>query len=113
MVTITDFARAIQMVIKGGGLIVFGYKETKRAAMLGKAKLIVIAANAPPEMKKELKYYAKLSNIPVYEFPDTNVSLGAISGKPFSVAALAIINPGPSNIVELIREELERKEEVS
>lgn len=113
MVTITEFARAIQMALKSNGLIVFGYKETKRAVLLGKAKLIVVAANAPPEMKKELRYYAKLSNIPVYEFPDTNTSLGAISGKPFSVAALAVINPGQSNIVELIREELESKGEVS
>ncbi len=101
--TASDLARELQMVMKTGS-VVLGSKKTIKLAKLGKAKLIIIAANAPPEIKKDLKYYAKLSNIPVIEFPGTNIELGAICGKPFSVAAMAIIDPGQSGIIELAKQ---------
>ncbi len=101
--SVSDFARELQMVLKTG-TVVIGSKNTIKLAKLGKAKLIIIAANAPPEIKKDLKYYAKLSNIPVYEFPGTNMELGAICGKPFSIASMAIVDPGQSNIIELIKQ---------
>ncbi len=101
--SVSDFARELQMVLKTG-TVVIGSRNTIKLAKLGKAKLIIIAANAPPEIKKDLKYYAKLSNIPVYEFPGTNMELGAICGKPFSIASMAIVDPGQSNIIELIKQ---------
>lgn len=100
--TVSDYARELQMVMKTGS-IVLGSKKAIKLAKLGKAKLIIVAMNAPPEIKKDLMYYAKLSNIPVVEFPGTNMELGAICGKPFSVAALAIVDPGQSNIVDLVK----------
>lgn len=81
-----------------------GSRRTLKLALHGKAKLIVVAANAPPELKRDLKYYASLSSIPVLEVPSTNVELGTIVGKPFGVAAMAVVDPGQSNIVELARE---------
>ena len=33
------------------------------------------------------------------------MELGAICGKPFSVAALAIVDPGESNILSLVEEQ--------
>ncbi len=106
--SITDFARELQMVLKTGSVVI-GSKKTIKLAKLGKTKLVVIARNAPPEVKKDLIYYAKLANIPVYEFPGTNMELGAVCGKPFSISALAIIDPGQSNIIELIKERGEVK----
>ncbi len=106
--SITDFARELQMVLKTGSVVI-GSKKTIKLAKLGKTKLVVIARNAPPEVKKDLVYYAKLANIPVYEFPGTNMELGAVCGKPFSISALAIIDPGQSNIIELIKERGEVK----
>lgn len=101
--SVSDYARELQMVIRSG-VVVLGSKKTIKLAKHGKAKLIIVAMNAPPEIKKDLKYYARLSNIPIAEFPGTNMELGAICGKPFSVAALAIVDPGQSNIVELVKE---------
>ncbi len=101
--TVSDIGRELQMVLKTGSVVI-GSRNTIRLAKLGKAKLIIIASNAPPEIKKDLKYYAKLSNIPVYEFPGTNMELGALCGKPFSIASMAIVDPGQSNIVELVKE---------
>ncbi len=102
-ITVSDIGRELQMVLKTGSVVI-GSRNTIRLAKLGKAKLIIVAANAPPEIKKDLKYYARLSNIPVYEFPGTNMELGALCGKPFSIASMAIVDPGQSSILELVKE---------
>ena len=104
MVSTIDFVRALQMAIKTGE-VVLGSKKTLKLVLYGKAKLVVIAANAPPELKRDIEYYAKLSNIPVYKFPGTNIELGTLAGKPFSVAAMAIVDPGQSNILDIVMEE--------
>ncbi|MCD6196423.1 MAG: 50S ribosomal protein L30e [Staphylothermus sp.] len=104
MVSTIDFVRALQMAIKTGE-VVLGSKKTLKLVLHGKAKLVVIAANVPPELKRDIEYYAKLSNIPVYKFPGTNIELGTLAGKPFSVAAMAIVDPGQSNILDIVMEE--------
>ncbi|ABN69906.1 LSU ribosomal protein L30E [Staphylothermus marinus F1] len=101
-----DFIRALQMAIKTGEVIL-GSKRTIKLVLHGKAKLVVVAANAPPEIKRDIEYYAKLSNIPVYRFPGTNMELGTLAGKPFGVSAMAIVDPGQSNILEIVEEESE------
>jgi len=103
MVSETEIIHSIQAAVRSGKIAV-GSKVTKKLVLHGKAKLVIIASNTPPEIKEDLKYYAKLSNIPVYIFPGTNIELGTILGKPFGVAAMAIIDPGQSNILELVKE---------
>ncbi|AEH24082.1 50S ribosomal protein L30e [Pyrococcus yayanosii] len=85
------------------GKIVLGSNETIRLAKTGGAKLIIVARNAPKEIKDDIYYYAKLSDIPVYEFEGTSVELGTLLGKPFVVASLAIVDPGESNILALAK----------
>jgi large subunit ribosomal protein L30e len=41
----------------------------------GKAKLVIVAGNAPPLRKSELEYYAMLAKTPVHHFSGNNVSL--------------------------------------
>ncbi|AIF68967.1 50S ribosomal protein L30 [Palaeococcus pacificus DY20341] len=83
------------------GKVVIGSNKTLNLAKTGGAKLIIVARNAPKELKEDLAYYAKLSSIPVYEFEGTSVELGTTLGKPFVVASLAIVEPGESNILAL------------
>ncbi|NJE07340.1 50S ribosomal protein L30e [Thermococcus sp. M39] len=83
------------------GKVVIGSNKTVKLAKIGGAKLIIVAKNAPKEVKDDIYYYAKLSNIPVYEYEGTSVDLGTLLGKPFVVASLAIIDPGESNILAL------------
>lgn len=92
-------------VVLRTGKVVIGSKQTIKLIKTGKAKLVVIASNTPPQIKKDVKYYAKLSGIHVYEYEGTNMELGAICGKPFSVAALAIVDPGESSILSLVEEQ--------
>lgn len=103
MTSIPDIVKSLQTCVKTGEIVV-GSKRTKKLLLHGKAKLIIVASNAPPDLKKDLSYYAKLSNIPVYVFPGTNMELGTLIGKPFGVSALAVIDPGQSNILELVKE---------
>ena len=94
-----SFESELRMAIKTGK-VRFGSKEAIKALKHGKAKMVIIAANAPKEIKDDILYYAKLSKIPVYIFQGTSVELGTICGKPFMVAAITIYDEGDSRILE-------------
>ncbi len=83
------------------GKIIMGAKKTIQYAKMGGAKLIIVARNARPDIKEDILYYAKLSGIPVYEFEGTSVELGTLLGRPHTVSALAILDPGESRILAL------------
>lgn len=101
--TTVEMVKALQVLAKTGQYRL-GSKQSKKLVLLGKAKAVIIASNAPPDVKNDLKYYAKLGNIPVLEFPGTNFELGALIGKPFSVSSMVVIDPGQSNILDLAKE---------
>ena len=84
------------------GKIVMGAKKSIQYAKMGGAKLIIVAKNARPEVKEDIEYYAKLSGIPIYEFDGTSVELGTLLGRPHTVSALAVLDPGESRILALV-----------
>lgn len=83
------------------GKIIMGAKKTIQYAKMGGAKMVIVAKNARPDIKEDIYYYAKLSGIPVYEFEGTSVELGTILGRPHTVSALAVVDPGESKILAL------------
>ncbi len=95
-----DLARELKVAINTGK-VVLGTRQTIKAILRGEAKLVVVAANAPPQIKSDVEYYAKLAQIPVIVYPGSSWELGAACGKPFKVASLAVIDPGESSIMEL------------
>lgn len=96
-----DLIKALQTASRTGQVI-YGAKEVIKLVLHGKAKLVVLAANTPPDIKRDINYYAKLSKIPVVLFDGTSIELGNIIGRPHSVTALAIVDPGQSRILELV-----------
>ena len=106
-----DLARELRTVMRTGKLVI-GFKKTLNACRFGKAKLIIVALNAPEHIKEDIMYYAKLSNIPVYLYPGSSWDLGALCRKPFMVSSLAILDPGESNIMALVETPEEEREEV-
>ncbi|HIQ23563.1 MAG TPA: 50S ribosomal protein L30e [Pyrodictium delaneyi] len=100
-VQVTDIEKELVNALKTGKVIL-GSRKTLRYVKIGKAKAVIVAANAPPELRNDILYYAKLSGIPAYVYPGTSVELGAVCGKPFTVASLAILDPGSSRILDLI-----------
>ncbi len=96
-----DVNKAIRTAVDTGKVIL-GSKRTIKFVKHGEGKLVVIANNIPKDIEEDVKYYAKLSNIPVYQHKITSLELGAVCGKPFPVAALLVVDEGLSNIMELV-----------
>ncbi|NJE30715.1 50S ribosomal protein L30e [Thermococcus sp. 18S1] len=95
-----DFAFELRKA-EDTGKIIMGAKKAIQYAKMGGAKMIIVAKNARPDIKEDILYYAKLSGIPIYEFEGTSVELGTLLGRPHTVSALAIIDPGESRILAL------------
>ncbi len=93
-----DFVRELQTALKTGKATL-GYRSTLKAIIGGRAKLVILARNAPATISEEIKYYASLAQIPVYVFNGSSRELGAACNKPFLVSSIAIIDPGESNIL--------------
>jgi len=99
-----SFEDELKMLLKTGK-VMFGSKKAIKAAMLGKAKMIIIAENVPPNIRRDIEHYAKLSGIPIYVFKGTSVDLGTLCGRPHVIAAITVLDPGDSNIMDLVAEE--------
>lgn len=87
-----DVPRALR-VATDTGEVKFGLREVRRAAKTKSAKLVVVASNCPPDAVQDF------GEVRLVRFSGTNVDLGAACGVPFSVAAVAVISPGESNIL--------------
>ena len=95
-----DIERGIRVAVDTGKVIL-GSKKSIQAIKLGNGELVVMAANAPKNLKEDVEIYSNLSEIPVHIFDGSSVDLGSICGKPFTVSVLVIQEPGDSNILEL------------
>ena len=91
--------RALRSSIRTGNVLL-GSNRTVEAGIGGKAKLIVYSADCPMDVRMQLETI----DVPVYGYQGMGKDLGSACGKPFSVAALAIIEPGDSEIMALQRE---------
>ncbi|MEB2836446.1 MAG: 50S ribosomal protein L30e [Desulfurococcales archaeon] len=99
----TAVTRELKNLVKTG-VYVLGSRQSIRAVAHGKAKLLIIAKNARPDLRDRALYLAKLSGVPVYTFPGTSVELGVALGKPFRVSMLAVIDEGSSQILRAARQ---------
>jgi large subunit ribosomal protein L30e len=87
-----DLERNLKIAIDTGKVI-FGTKEAEKAIKNGTARLVVLAKNCPSE------YLKKQPFTKILQFPGDNVALGAVCGKPFSISAVAVLDPGESNVI--------------
>jgi large subunit ribosomal protein L30e len=98
-----DINRAIRVAVDTGK-VVLGTKQAIKNIKHGEGKLVILAGNCAKNVREDVEYYARLSEIPVYDHPVTSLELGAICGKPFPVSALVVIEPGNSAILNLKNE---------
>ena len=99
-----DFANSLRIALRTGKVIL-GYERTKKSIIDGTSKMIILASNTPKDKIEELKYYSKLAKVPLYIYKGSSKDLGALCGKPFMVSAISIIEPGDSNILDLVEGE--------
>jgi large subunit ribosomal protein L30e len=105
-----DVDKAIGTAVKTGKVI-FGAENAIKNAQTGKAKLIVISANCPVEIRSDIEYYSGLSGVNVVVYQGTSIDMGMACKRPFMVSALTIKEPGDSDILKLIEQPSAKEEE--
>ncbi len=96
-----DIAKSLRTAIKDGKVAI-GAKETLKAIHSGEAQLIILASNCPEKFKQAIEQ----SETPTVEVEFSSVELGSLSGKPFIISALSVIDSGSSDIMELREKEI-------
>ena len=91
--------RALRSSIRTGN-VMLGSNRTVEAGLGGQAKLIVYSLDCPAEVRMQLE----TMDLPVYGYQGDGKDLGSACGKPSPVPALAVIEPGDSEIMALQRE---------
>jgi large subunit ribosomal protein L30e len=97
---VIDIDKAIATAIKTGK-VSFGTDSAMQNAKTGKGKLIVLASNCPQNLREDIEYYSKLSEMPLITFKGSSLDLASVCEKPFSISALTIREPGDSDILKL------------
>jgi large subunit ribosomal protein L30e len=95
-----DVNKAIATTVKTGKVL-FGANKAVESVKLGRAKLIVLASNCPRNIVEDIMNYSRFSKVPVVIYKGTSIDLGAVCGKPFTVSALTVREPGDSDILKL------------
>ena len=98
-----DVDKAIATAVKTGK-VSFGANTALQNAKTGKAKLIVLSANCPKDIKEQVEYYGKLSKVPVMTYRGTSIDLATVSNKLFIISALSIRETGDSEILKVIED---------
>lgn len=88
----TDISKVLRSALSTGK-VVMGIKQTSDAVKNGKAQIVVVSSNCIEQSFRELK------GIPLMKYSGSNVDLGVACGKPFSISALAVLEPGDSEII--------------
>lgn len=83
------------------GKVSMGTRSVEKLLKTGKPKLIIVTENCPKQTKENVKHYANIAGVPVYEFKGTSLQLGELCRKPFPVSAMAVIDPGQAEITKL------------
>ncbi len=92
-----DFNVSLRKAIKTGEVIL-GRNETENSIQQGKARLVIVANNSPESFKQRV---TQKEGLAVHVFEGSSMQLGKACGKPFLVSALAVIDPGESDIMSL------------
>lgn len=91
-----DLGRVIKMC-EATGKIYYGLDETKKQLEKKNVKLLIVSKNCPSKNFSGKKY----NEIPIYHFEGTNMELGTLCGKPYSISIISVVDPGTSSILSL------------
>jgi large subunit ribosomal protein L30e len=95
-----DVNKAIAAAVKTGK-VSFGASVALQNAKTGKAKMIVLAANCPQDIKEQIEYYGEISKVPVVAYKGASMDLAEVCNKPFIISALSIKEAGDSEILKV------------
>ncbi len=90
----TDLNKIFRSVLSTGKVVI-GTRQAIDAVKNQKAQIVVLSSNCLENTRNELK------GIPAINYPGNGVDLGIACGKPFSITAFAVLEPGDSGILSL------------
>lgn len=85
------------------GKVTLGLNQTLKQVLSKKAKLVVLASNAPEEAVSQVHAAAQQGKVPIYTYQGKNTELGPACGKPYSVAVLSVLDAGDSDVLQLAK----------
>ncbi len=94
-----DFNASLKQAVKAGHAVL-GPKKTEQCIKQGRARMIIVAGNCPPDYKTKITAH---ENLPVHIFDGSSRALGTACGKPFPVSTLAILSPDQQDFSSLMR----------
>jgi len=97
-----DINRALRNATATGN-VTLGLNETLKDILSKKAKLVVLAANAPEAVVSQIEAAVAQQKTPVYRYSGKNTELGPACGKPYSVAVLSVVEAGDSDVLQLAK----------
>ncbi|MCM1986497.1 MULTISPECIES: 50S ribosomal protein L30e [Methanococcoides] len=86
--------KALIKVIRTG-TVIMGANRTIEAAVKNEAKMVVLASNCPANIREQIE----ATSVPILDYAGTGVDLGPACGKPFTIATMAIMDAGESDIL--------------
>ena len=92
-------ANDIRLAVDSGDTAI-GINSVEQSIKSNSAKVVVVASNNKKETIEDLMHLAKIANIRVLTIKGNSMDLGSICGKPYSVSAVSVINPGNSKILD-------------
>ena len=95
-----DIDKALASACKTGK-VSYGANTALQNAKTGKAKMIVLSSNCPKNMKEQIEYYGKISNVPVVNYKGGSMDLAEVCNKLFIISALSIRETGDSDILKI------------
>lgn len=94
---IMDFNLSLRRAIKTGD-VKLGCNTVEKIVAEKKAKLVIVAANAP---EKVVAMLAKAEDLKVYKFSGSSRQLGKECGRDHMISVLAVLDAGESDILSL------------
>ena len=83
-------ADEIKKMLKSGSIVV-GTERAVKGLKSGTVQKVLVSANCPSGVEKDIYYYAALSGAEVHKLEYPNDELSIICKKPFSISVLALL----------------------
>ena len=74
----------------GEGKVILGTKSVLKNLKTGSLSKVYLASNCPPQVKKDIEYYAGLVKLPVVSLGLDNESLSVLCKKHFFISVLGV-----------------------
>lgn len=93
-----DLVKDIRLAVDTGKVAI-GTNEVMRAISGDKAKVVIVAVKGKKDTIADISHTCAVASVKLVKFKDSSLQLGTVCGKPYTINAVAILEPGNSNIL--------------